>query len=44
MLLNIYVCGVDSSLKLKSKIAVSNNDLSIAEMFETTKLSASRER
>ena len=44
MLLIIYVCDVDSSLKLKTKIAVSNNDLSIAEIFERTKLGASRER
>ena len=44
MLLNIYVCDVDSSLKLKSKIAVPNNDLSIAEILEKTKLGASRKR
>ena len=44
MLLNIYVCDVDSTLKLKSKIANSNHDLSVAEILETTKLGASRKR
>ena len=34
MLLNIYVCDVVSTLKSKSKIVVSNNNLSIAEILE----------
>ena len=42
--MKICVCDVNSTLKLKSKIVVSNNDLSIAEILETTKLETSRKR
>ena len=44
MLDKIFVCDVDSTLKLKSKIAISNNDFSIVEILETTKLGTSRKR
>ena len=44
ILVKICVCDVNSTLKLKSKIVVSNNDLSIAEILETTKLETSRKR
>ena len=44
ILVKIWVCDVDSTLKLKSKIVVSNNDLSIAEILETTKLETPRKR
>ena len=44
ILVKICLCDVDSTLKLKSKIVVSNNDLSIAEILETTKLETPRKR
>ena len=44
ILVKICVCDVDSMLKLKSKFVVSNNELSITEISETTKLGNSRKR
>ena len=38
MLLKICVWGVDSTLKLKSKITVANNNLNFADFLKTTKL------
>ena len=38
MVLKICVCGVDSTLKLKSKITVANNNLNFADFLKTTKL------
>ena len=38
MLLKICVCGVESTLKLKSKITVANNNLNFADFLKTTKL------
>ena len=38
MLVKICVCGVDSMVKLKSKITVTNNSLSFADFLRTTKL------
>ena len=43
MLVKSCVCGVYSTLKLKSKITVVNNDLSLADFLKTT-LGASRKR
>ena len=43
MLVKICVCSVDSTLKLKSKIPVANNDLSLADFLKTT-LDASKKR
>ena len=43
MLVKSCVCGVYSTLKLKSKITVANNDLSLADFLKTT-LGASRKR
>ena len=36
MFVKNWVCGIDSTLKLKSKIAVSNNDLSLADFLKST--------
>ena len=33
-----FVCGLDSTLKLKSKIIVANNDLNFADFLKTTKM------
>ena len=38
MLVNICVCGVDSTLKFKSKITDTSKDLSFADFLRTTKL------
>ena len=38
MLLKICVCGVDSTLKLKSKITVVNKNLSFADFLRMAKL------
>ena len=38
MLVKICLCGVDSTLKLKSKITVANNDLHFADFLRMTKL------
>ena len=38
MLLKICVCGLDSTLKLKSKITVANKNLSFAEFLRMAKL------
>ena len=38
MLVKICVCGVDSTLKLKGKITVANNDLRFADFLKKTKL------
>ena len=38
MLLKICVCGVDSTLKLKSKITVANKNLSFADFLRMAKL------
>ena len=37
MLVKICVCGVDSTLNLKSKITFANNDLSIGHFLKTKK-------
>ena len=44
ILVKICVCDVDSMFKLKSKFVVSNNELSITEISEITKLGTSRKR
>ena len=38
MLVKICVCGVDSTLKLKSSITVVNSDLSFADFLKTAKV------
>ena len=38
MLVKICVCGVDSTVKLKSNITVANNVLSFADFLRTAKL------
>ena len=43
-LMKICVSDIHSTLKLKSKIAVANSDLSIADFLEITKLDASRKQ
>ena len=37
MLVKICICGVDSTLNLKSKIIFVNNDLSIGDFLKMTK-------
>ena len=41
MLVKICLCGVDSTLKSKSKITVANNDLHFADFLRMTKLDGS---
>ena len=43
-LMKICVSDVGSTLKLKIKITVTNNDLRIADFLDRTKLDASRKR
>ena len=42
--MKIYVFDVVSMLKLKSKIVISNNNVSITEILEITKLVTSRKQ